>query len=129
MPARSGQAMIIATLTLGGAILGATALAGLLTLYNIRGATDSENSAKAIFAADAGINWTLYTYFDASSSPPALPVFVNSAVVAVTCDEADGTTQTPCTNASATQATAEGSAGGSSRALSLNLLGATSTLP
>jgi hypothetical protein len=128
MPARSGQAMIIATLTLGGAILGATALAGLLTLYNIRSTTDSENSAKAIFAADAGINWALYSYFNSSSSP-ALPTFLNSAVLTVTCEEADGITRVACTNASATQATAEGSAGGSARAFSLNLLGATSTLP
>ena len=53
----SGQAMIIAILSLGGAILGATTLAGFLLLYNIRATTNSVNSAKAIFAADAGLNW------------------------------------------------------------------------
>ena len=56
--------MLIAVLTLGGAILGATTLAGLLMLYQIRATTDTENSAKAIFAADAGVNWALYSYFD-----------------------------------------------------------------
>jgi Tfp pilus assembly protein PilV len=123
---RSGQAMIIATLTLGGAILGVTALAGLLTLYNIRGATDSENSAKAIFAADAGVNWSLYSHFDGATP---LPTFVDSAVVAVTCYKADGVTAVDCANASATQATSEGTANNSSRAFVLDVGSATSTVP
>ena len=55
--------MLIAVLALGGAILGATAVAGLMTLYQIRAATDTANSAKAIFAADAGTEWALFNYY------------------------------------------------------------------
>jgi hypothetical protein len=42
---RSGQAMLIAVLALGGAILGATTVAGLLTLYQIRATTDTARAA------------------------------------------------------------------------------------
>jgi hypothetical protein len=59
---RSGQAMLIAVLSLGGAILGATTVAGLLTLYQIRATTDTANSAKAIFAADTGTEWALFNH-------------------------------------------------------------------
>ncbi len=60
---RSGQVMIITILVLGGAILSATTIAGLLMLYQIRQTTDIANSGKAIYAADAGIEWALYTWF------------------------------------------------------------------
>ena len=58
--------MLIAVLSLGGAILGATAVAGLLTLYQIRATTDTENSAKAIFAADAGIGMGAFNHYCAT---------------------------------------------------------------
>ncbi|MDP2598610.1 MAG: hypothetical protein Q8P49_02145 [Candidatus Liptonbacteria bacterium] len=60
--ARRGQAMILSILALGGSILGATTIAGLLMAYQIRGTTDSVNSAKAIFAADGGIECGLYNF-------------------------------------------------------------------
>ncbi len=63
--------MLIAVLSLGGAILGATAVAGLLTLYQIRATTDSENSAKAIFAADAGIEWAQFDHYCATDFDPS----------------------------------------------------------
>jgi len=80
---RSGQALLIAVLALGGAILGATSIAGLLMLYQIRATTDTESSAKAIFAADAGVEWALYSFF----KPPqaALPTFGNGTTLTVTC--------------------------------------------
>ena len=46
--------MLLAVLTLGATMLGATTIAGLLMVYQIRQTTDFENSAKAVFAADAG---------------------------------------------------------------------------
>lgn len=55
--------MLLTILALGGAILGATTIAGILMLYQIRATTDAENSAKAIFAADAGTQWTLFDYY------------------------------------------------------------------
>lgn len=52
--------MILTVLSLGGTMLGATTIAGLLMLYQLRQATDMASSAKAIFAADAGIEWGIY---------------------------------------------------------------------
>ena len=62
--------MLIAVLSLGGAILGATTIAGLLTLYQIRATTDTENSAKAIFAADAGVEWAQFDYNCSTDTRP-----------------------------------------------------------
>ena len=60
-----GQVMLITVLVLSGTILGATAIAGLLMLYQIRQSTDIVNSTKAIYAADSGIEWQLYKFFKA----------------------------------------------------------------
>lgn len=128
MARRSGQAMLIAVLTLGGAILGATALAGLLTLYQVRSTTDSENSAKAIFAADSGLNWSLYSYFN----PPevATNTLSNGATYFVVCTDPDDDTVIACDKApSSTVVLAEGISNGSRRAFASNLTDATSTLP
>jgi hypothetical protein len=142
---RSGQAMLIAVLSLGGAILGATTVAGLLTLYQIRATTDSANSAKAIFAADSGVEWALFNHScDATSRCPGYgsstgrdypaPSFVPAGGVipslSVSCyvskDASDATTT--CSNASTTAAISSGIANGSERAFFLNLAGAP-TLP
>lgn len=89
--------MLLTVLTLGGAMLGATTIAGLLMIYQIRQATDLGNSAKAIFAADAGIEWGLYNYYcltelDQSllKDPcpmPRLSGLGNGAKVQVTCQD------------------------------------------
>ena len=133
--------MLIAVLTLGGAILGATTLAGLLMLYQIRATTDTENSAKAIFAADAGVNWALYSYFDPPLGVmPGTPMYQstdtsmldNGATVIVKCSDANGN-QVDCDNGNATTtAIAEGESGngGSSRrAIFVDLTDATATFP
>jgi hypothetical protein len=140
---RSGQAIIIAVLTLGGAILGATTLAGLLLLYQIRDTTDSEGSAQAIFAADAGVNWALYSYFNdngRSQSPmpgnanvgleaPAVGSLSNGATITVTCSDEFGNVIT-CDQLNTTStAISEGNANGNRRAFFVNLTGATGTLP
>ncbi|KKU91687.1 MAG: hypothetical protein UY23_C0001G0293 [Candidatus Jorgensenbacteria bacterium GW2011_GWA1_48_11] len=52
--------MVISVLTLGGILLSAAGIAGLLTTYQIRAANDAVNSAKAFFAADAGIEAASY---------------------------------------------------------------------
>jgi hypothetical protein len=101
---RDGQAMLIAVLSLGGAILGATAVAGLLTLYQLRAVNDSANSAKAIFAADAGVEWTLFDYYcgmngsctnGAPSVDTDLPTFAGSgATLSVACSDASGASST-----------------------------------
>jgi len=57
-----GQAMLLTVLVLGGSILAASTIAGYLTLLKIRTASDIANSAKAVFAADAGVEWELYKH-------------------------------------------------------------------
>ena len=60
---RRGQVMLLAVLSMGGIILGATTIAGFLMIHQIRQTTVAEDSARAIFAADAGLERGLYTYF------------------------------------------------------------------
>ena len=63
-----GQAMLITILALGGTILGATTIAGVLMIYQIRQATDLKLSSKAIFAADAAIEWANYQMLIATTT-------------------------------------------------------------
>src|SRR3989344_7426978 len=60
---KRGQVMLITILAISGTILGATAIAGLLMLYQIRQSTDIASSAKSVYAADSGIEWRLYKFF------------------------------------------------------------------
>ena len=59
---KSGQVMLITVVALSGTLLGATTIAGLLMLYQLRQASDIANSAKAIMAADAGLEWRIYKF-------------------------------------------------------------------
>lgn len=69
-----GQLMIITVLVLGGAIMGASTIAGFLMTRSIRQSTLAEDSAKAIFAADAGLENLMFECVKKSncncSSPP-----------------------------------------------------------
>lgn len=118
--------MILAVLMLGGAMLGVTAIAGLLMLYQIRQSTDYQVSAKAIFAADAGVEWALDDYFNPSPGPGALPRFPNGATVSVTCYD-DSNTVRDCSDPSSTYAISEGTALGTKRAFFVGM--STSTYP
>jgi hypothetical protein len=139
MQRRNGQAMLIAILTLGGAILGATSIAGLLLLYQIRSTTDTENSAKAIFAADSGVNWALYAYFNSpEGNAPAQPTLAGGVTQNTTCYAADGTVLGACDDYDNAQATppattsyaiAEGLSNGARRAFWVGLATATGTVP
>ncbi len=142
---RSGQAMLIAVLALGGAILGATTVAGLLTLYQIRATTDTANSAKAIFAADAGTEWALFNYYKGTSycgaNPPSQcsngellpPTFAGSPPPSVTvnCYDNTGATGAPvsCSNTSTVAAISTGVANGSERAFFIGLSTTTTVYP
>ena len=141
---RDGQAMLIAVLSLGGAILGATAIAGILTLYQLRASNDTENSAKALFAADAGVEWTLFDYYctvdgrcpsgppdDGQATPPAgaLPSFTNGAALTVSCSDINGSSSV-CSDATTTVGGITlGTSAGTRRAFAVSLVGATSTDP
>ena len=126
--------MILTVLALGGAILGATTIAGLLMLYQIRQTTDLANSGKAIYAADAGIEWTLYNWFCAQNGTSPCPSagwgsgrldMSNRAYVNVkqTCFNSLGAPMGSCdptTNASSTTFKSLGTSGNSSRAFGLS---------
>ena len=121
--------MLIAVITLGATMLGATTIAGLLMLYQIRQATDFANSAKSIFAADAGSQWALYNYFQLAGQPEsARPTFSNGATILVNCYDASSTI-TLCTATSSANAIAKGSAGDTKRALLATFSAATGALP
>ena len=55
--------MLMTVLVLSGTILVATTIAGLLMLYQIRQSVNVSQSAQAIFAADAGLEWELYRHY------------------------------------------------------------------
>jgi hypothetical protein len=117
-------------------MLGATTVAGLLILFQIRQTTDAVNSAKAIFAADAGVEYALYDFYCPFSSParcspppePEPPVFTNGATVDVTCYDSTNATTT-CGDASAASAISKGLSLSSRRAFFVDLAAATSSLP
>ena len=70
-----GQVMLLTVLVIGGLLLGASAIAGLLMVYQLRQSSDVTNSTKAIFAADAGIEWELYRMFKDPDYPK--PIMTN----------------------------------------------------
>lgn len=124
---REGQSMIIAVLAVGGVILGATTIAGLLMVFQIRQTTNSADSAKAIFAADAGLESALYQKF-ANVSATAL-VFTNGASINVTCYNDAGSPVPECANTGSTSTKSVGIAATARRAFFSFFAGATSTLP
>ena len=110
--------MIITVLSLGGVLLGATTLAGLLIVFELRQNTDFANSTRAIYAADAGIEWAAYQVKTGTAAPPL--VFSNGASVAVTCYDAAGVAESDCTSTSTAQVRSIGKAVRSARALQLS---------
>ncbi|MEK7520538.1 MAG: hypothetical protein AAB560_00465 [Patescibacteria group bacterium] len=109
-----GQVMLLSVMVLSGAILSISAIAGLLTLYQIRQANDIGNSTKSIFAADSGIEFELYKFFKN-------PTYIAQPMTNGTSFEtfADGTTSIRSI----------GSSSKTSRAFELFWQSATATLP
>lgn len=123
-----GQVMLLTVLSIGGTILGASTIAGLLMVYQIRSATDFTNSAKAIFAADTGIEWAQYNYFNPTSSAElSLPLFSNGSSVLVTCYDVNDIVLSSCgaiggaTTSNASYAIAQGTTPNTKRAFYLSL--------
>ncbi|MBU2101677.1 hypothetical protein KKH05_03095 [Patescibacteria group bacterium] len=58
-----GQVMILSVLLISSAVLAASSLAGSLVLFQLKRTAGAEDSARAIFAADAGMEHALYTRF------------------------------------------------------------------
>ena len=115
---RKAQVMLLAILALGGVILVGTTAAGLLVIYQIRQSADLASSAKAVFAADSGIEWGLYQFFKPGSGTP--PSFSNGASVTVVCYTASRAA-VPCTDPSVASIRAVGKSGNVSRAFEQSL--------
>lgn len=127
---RGGQVIVLTVMILGGTLLGAASIAGLLMLYQIRQATDLGNSGKAIFAADAGIEWALYEHFHPGNNmlfqanrgtPPDARYtaeFSNGARGQVSCYK--GTNEVSCANPEIDSIKSIGSSGNTSRAFRLS---------
>lgn len=58
----SGQAMLLTVIMMSGIFMVATAIAGMLTFYQLQQANDISNSAAAIFAADGSLEEGVYRY-------------------------------------------------------------------
>ena len=57
-----GQVMMIVIMALSGIMIGAMAISGTLTARQIRQSADAGSFSKALFAADAGLEWRLYKF-------------------------------------------------------------------
>lgn len=116
---KNGQVMLLSVLALGGTILGATTLASLLMTYQLHGTSDVANSAKAIFAADTGVDWGLYQAAKPTSTDPA-PSLLNDSAFTLTCYDLSSNT-IDCRNASTVTIRSVGQSGSSYRAFELSL--------
>lgn len=119
----SGQTMLLVVLAVGGTILGATTIGGLLLNYQIRQSTEIVNSTKAIFAANAGFDLALKVFAttDNSIAFPATLNLANGASADIRCYESDFQTLISCAEDAATWIRSVGTFGKISRALELNL--------
>ncbi|MHB9019505.1 MAG: hypothetical protein ACYC3G_01315 [Minisyncoccota bacterium] len=63
-----GQVMMIVVMVLSAVIIGATAVAGILTARQTRQTVDAGNFSKVLFAADSGFGWRLYKFYQDKST-------------------------------------------------------------
>jgi hypothetical protein len=88
---QNGQIMLLTTLVMSGTILAATTVAGLLMVYQIRQSGNAEQSTKAIYAADAGLEFQLYRVFTKDCQHET-PVLTNGASISSRTVLQDGAT-------------------------------------
>ncbi len=78
-----GQVMVMVIVMIGGILLSATAITGILMIYQIRQANDAGSSAQAFFAADAALEWQLANVYKNYTDPLTIP-FLNGATATST---------------------------------------------
>lgn len=66
---RSGQTMILLVTLMGGMLMLATAVSGLLMFYQVQQSGDAGRSTAAIYAADAGLERAISFYWEYSEDP------------------------------------------------------------
>ena len=94
--------MLLAVLVLSGTVLGATTIAGLLMLNQLRQATNVGLSAQAIFAADTGIEWELFKLFKpdiVADNPDLSPIMANRTCI-ITSSDVNGIKSVGCAGGS-----------------------------
>ena len=121
LPGSGGQTMILTVLALGGTLLGATTIAGMLMLYQIRQAGDMANSAKAIYAADAGIDLALYQFFNPSTTYSGVSFSSPNTTVTIDCFDEDLSPLPDCRDERTRVMRSLGISGGVGRAFELGL--------
>lgn len=76
---RKGQVMLMTIMVLGGTILGAITIGGMILVFQLRQTGDLQNSARAVFAADAAIEWGLYQKYHPTEAKTLFgPQFANA---------------------------------------------------
>jgi hypothetical protein len=119
-----GQVMILTVLALGGTILGATAIAGTLMLYQMRQAGDLIKSSEAIYNADSGIECGLNSFFsDLKESTPTFTVDASCVNANTSVNfECENNSDNTCTNnATPTAVISIGSSGDVKRAFYISV--------
>jgi len=118
---KRGQAMLLTVMLLSSAILGATALAALLVLFQLRQATDAKASTQAIFAADSGIECVLFEKILSVSPGAPPPNYANCGIAPdkVNLDNGSLYTITVETSGGDTTIKSIGRAGRTTRALEI----------
>ncbi len=111
--------MLLSIITLGAIMLGATAVSGFLVIYQLRMSSDAADSAKAIFAADTGIEWGIYQFSKPSSTAP-VPVLPNRTFFDLACYDSFSN-NVPCTYPSVSTIRSSGRSGIANRAFELGL--------
>jgi Tfp pilus assembly protein PilX len=81
---KKGQVMIIVSLALGGVMLTSIVIGGILISNQIRQAGNIVSSSKALYAADAALEWGMYQFYKQDTSAGA-PSFTNNATSITLC--------------------------------------------
>jgi hypothetical protein len=57
---QQGQVMILSAFVITLSLITVTAISGIIMTFQLRQTSDVENSAKAFYAADTGVEWRMY---------------------------------------------------------------------
>jgi len=90
---QKGQVMIVVSLALGGVMLTSIVIGGILITNQIRQAGNIVNSAKALYAADAALEWGMYQFYKKDTSAEA-PSSTNNITFTTLCYS--GASSVPC---------------------------------
>ncbi|MCS6789051.1 MAG: hypothetical protein NZ484_00560 [Patescibacteria group bacterium] len=84
---KDGQVMIVVSLALGGVMMISSLIGGILILNQLRQARNLADSAKAIYAADAALEWGFYQF--AGKVGAIAPKLNNGATSTTECFDAN----------------------------------------